>query len=292
MAFLGQGNEDTDNVQGENGFWNTQEQIPHLTGVDEYCNLDVSEEAFETSSIRSSNLLDRQKDLASGSSLGEQGAMTPSNIVEDHSAVLERPGLQGNNPQRHRRESVRAAKSRPTTSKRERMRGMRPPNKSGIVGSATDLYIAHERRKSLDHNLGCPEDYILSSECQTRLVGLDLEDYGDTLRIMNFILGGCEVFVILQDVLRAYRQKTQTKTASPLQDLSFTETLRILRDLDGNIAYHTLLKHCHTLYFTRKAMLKYARVTEGFITVNPDGAEPQSKRHRGNPLNYAEAAIT
>ena len=185
-----------------------------------------------------------------------------------------------------------AAKDRPIMDGHRINKRPRAHSKRGAAGSASNLYIAHEREKVLARNMNCPEDFLGSLTAQSRIHEMGLGDDLGTLRIMNFTVGSCETLVILVDVLRAFRRGAQSQFADAELDLSLAKRLQTIRYLNGSIAYHSLLRNLHILNFTPNKASRSSDRSGNFTIITAQSMAPQGRRPRGNPRNLAEAEMT
>ena len=280
---------DFDSPDADHGSPSTQELSGLLAGSED------REDAFETFSKSLSAPTDSQSPLTSGGASLNSGASTAGTtaaIDEEQSTACDIPSQNGASLLSQDSEAVATSKPKSTASRRQTTKQRKAVFRGVMGGSASSLFIAHERGKLADRHLRCSEDYFTTVKGRNRIVQLDLEDYAEMLHTMNFALGSCEAIVVLGNMLRAYRESNQTESAVAVRELSLTRRLDLIRRFGGTAAYYTLFRNLHVLYFTREATSRSASMSGNFVEFNPDSREPRSKRQRGNPRNCAEAAIT
>ncbi len=154
-----------------------------------------------------------------------------------------------------------------------------------------ESFISQHRRKCEKMGLPCPGDFVYSAETKNRLASLGLESHVNVLRVLSLTIGSCESFVVLKEILRAYRDPS----SSPLKaarDVSNAKRLETIRSLSGNAAFFNLLKKCHIhkLFTDNKDPL--CNPTDNFIISTAKSVTTRPRGETGNPRNSAEAEIT
>lgn len=153
-------------------------------------------------------------------------------------------------------------------------------------------YILWEKWRCEKLGLPSSEGCLKKEEAKEQITRLHLGKYIDLIRIFVCTVASCGSLVVLQDVLRAYRNPVANAEPRNLLGLSNAQRLEIIRNLGGSAAYFNLLRMCHIHRLFTENSDPRREANGAFIINTAENIASHAKRQRGNPVNNAEARIT
>ncbi|KAL4901192.1 hypothetical protein BDW74DRAFT_187847 [Aspergillus multicolor] len=145
-------------------------------------------------------------------------------------------------------------------------------------------FVSYERKKCMAANTSLPEESYFAPEIQKRLNNLPKLA---TKLILG--IGSAQSLVNLRQAIQRWRSEEDTALLKSRLSLTKVARFTIIRNIDGETAYLSILKRYHILELFKQCGGHETPSCSGFVLVP---GEPTTNKKIGNPHNNAEAEVT
>jgi hypothetical protein len=157
-------------------------------------------------------------------------------------------------------------------------------NKRKRTLDETEAFVSYERKKCMAAKTSLPEESYFAPEIQKQLTNLPKLA---TKLILG--IGSAQSLVNLRQALQRWRSEEDTALLKSRLSLTKVARFTIIRNIDGETAYLSILKRYHILELFKQCGGHETPSCSGFVLVP---GKPTTNKTIGNPHNNAEAEVT
>ncbi|KAH6667242.1 hypothetical protein B0J14DRAFT_185596 [Halenospora varia] len=151
-------------------------------------------------------------------------------------------------------------------------------------------HVSLEKQRWQNLGLPCPEHFVNLKMNQIGGTPRNSELYIVELKILFFAIGSPGSLALLQSIIQAYRRSLPRNLAIAGCKLLKAERLKVIEELDENIAYFRFLKRCHIHQLFIDSRGSSRKTNDGFV--NDTMQSLSIRKSPGNPAHIEDAQIS